>query len=324
MRKSILEEFGHEVVPLDSDPYYRMGGRYLSAFFRRLQWGPNFSKLHGALVSKADTYKPDIIWVDKGILIGPETLRLIRKIIPKIHLVHYTNDPLIRYHRSRSFLDSIPLYDILFTTKEYELIDYGRLGARNLKLIGNAYSKNDHRPINPTKIEIEQLGSDISFIGHCEPWYVEQLSPLFELNVRLRVWGPGWHKVKKFKKVYQGDGVYGENYAKAICGSKISIGLLSRKAPDNITTRSLEIPACGTFMLAERTQEHLKYFREGDEAEFFEGDKELLEKCRYYLAHEEERERIAAAGRAACLNSRYSYHDRMQEMMEEIEKLLPM
>jgi spore maturation protein CgeB len=324
MRKNIFEEFGYEVIPLDRDPYYGMGGRYLSAIFRRLQWGPNFSELHRGLVSKANTYKPDIIWVDKGILIGPETLRLIKKMLPKTLMVHYAGDPLIKYHRSRSFLNSIPLYDILFTTKEYELMDYGRLGARNLKLIGNAYSKNDHRPINLTEKEIEQLGNDISFIGHCEPWYVEQLSPLFELNVRFRVWGPGWHKVKKFKKVYQGDGVYGENYAKAICGSKISIGLLSRKAPDNITTRSLEIPACGTFMLAERTQEHLKYFREGEEAEFFEGEKELLEKCRYYLAHEEERERIAAAGREACLTSRYSYHDRMQEMMEEIEKLLPM
>jgi spore maturation protein CgeB len=129
--------------------------------------------------------------------------------------------------------------------------------------------------------------------------------------------------MKKFKKVYRGDGVYGDDYAKAICASKISIGLLSRKAPDNITTRSLEIPACGTFMLAERTQEHLKYFREGEEAEFFEGEKELLEKCRYYLAHEEVRKRIAAAGRQACLTSGYSYHDRMREMMGEIKKLSP-
>lgn len=138
------------------------------------------------------------------------------------------------------------------------------------------------------------------------------------------VWGPGWHKVRKFSEVYRGNGVYGENYAKAICASKISIGLLSKTGLDDITTRSLEIPACGTFMLAERTQEHLKYFREGAEAEFFDGEKELLEKCRYYLAHEEVRKRIAAAGRQACLTSGYSYHDRMQEMMEEIEKLLPM
>ena len=320
MRKNIFEEFGYEVIPLDRDPYYGMGGRYLSAIFRRLQWGPNFSELHRGLVSKADTYKPDMIWVDKGILIGPETLRLIKKMLPKTLMVHYAGDPLIKYHRSRSFLNSIPLYDILFTTKDYELTDYERLGARNLKLIGMAYSKNDHRPINLTEKDIERFGNDISFIGHCEPWYVEQLSPLLELDVRFAVWGPGWRKVKKFRKAFRGDGIYGEDYAKAICASKISIGLLSKKAPDDITTRSLEIPACGTFLLAQRTQKHLQYFREGEEVEFFDGKEELLEKCRYYLAHEEKRKLIADAGRQACLTSGYSYHDRIREMIEIIDQ----
>jgi spore maturation protein CgeB len=322
MRKKVLEEFGHEVFPFDTDPYYRMGGRYLSAIFRRLQWGPNFSALHRILVREADTLKPDVVWIDKGILIGPETLKLIKQRNLKILLVHYTGDPLIRYHRSRSFLDSIPLYDILFTTKEYELVDYKGLGAQNLKLVGMGFSRNDHRPIQLTENDIEELGSDISFIGHCEPWYVEQLSPLLELNVRFAIWGPGWHKAKHFKRVYRGNGVYGEEYTKAICASKISIGLLSKLAPDDITTRTLEIPACGTFLLAERTQKHQRYFRESEEAEFFSDGKELLEKCRYYLEHDEERQRIASAGRQACLTLGYSYHDRMRAMMGEINKLV--
>lgn len=56
-------------------------------------------------------------------------------------------------------------------------------------------------------------------------------------------------------------------------------------------------------------------FEEGKEAEFFGSDEELVEKVRFYLNHQEERRRIAAAGRRRCLESKYSNHDRMRSML---------
>ena len=40
-------------------------------------------------------------------------------------------------------------------------------------------------------------------------------------------------------------------------------------------------------MMAERTAEHLAMFEEGKEAAFFSNNEELLDKCSYYLAHEQ-------------------------------------
>lgn len=68
-------------------------------------------------------------------------------------------------------------------------------------------------------------------------------------------------------------------------------------------------------MLAERTKEHLAMFEEGKEAAYFSSDKELLEKCRYYLTHEEERKQIAAAGHERCTNSGYSNYDRIRQSL---------
>ena len=77
----------------------------------------------------------------------------------------------------------------------------------------------------------------------------------------------------------------------------------------------MEIPACGAFMLAERTDEHLRLFEEGKEAAYFGSNEELLEKVRYYLNHEDERRMIASAGRKRCLDSGYSHHERLKYML---------
>lgn len=80
----------------------------------------------------------------------------------------------------------------------------------------------------------------------------------------------------------------------------------------------MEIPGCGGFMMAERTKEHQSLFEEDKEAVFFSSNEELLDKCRYYLLHEEERARIAAAGHQRCISSGYSNEVGIRNMLEMV------
>jgi len=116
-------------------------------------------------------------------------------------------------------------------------------------------------------------------------------------------------------------GLYGEDYARAICNFDINLAFLRKAADDRVTTRSLEIPACGGFMLAERTREHSELFEEGKEAAFFGSERELHDKCEYYLEQEDERSRIAAAGMKRCTDSGYSNDAQLRHMLGIVQAM---
>jgi hypothetical protein len=85
----------------------------------------------------------------------------------------------------------------------------------------------------------------------------------------------------------------------------VNLGIVSKWNRNHTASRTFQIPALGAFLLHERNELVTRYFAEGVEAEFFDSDDELLEKCRHYLAHPDERARIAAAGRQRCIDSGY-------------------
>ena len=86
------------------------------------------------------------------------------------------------------------------------------------------------------------------------------------------------------------------------------------------TDRSIEIPACKGFLLAERSEEHERLFVDGKEAVFFDSTEDLLKKIRYFLAHDQERKEIATAGYQKCKNADYTHQNRMRFMLNCVSK----
>jgi spore maturation protein CgeB len=113
----------------------------------------------------------------------------------------------------------------------------------------------------------------------------------------------------------------GVDYAKAINATKINLGFLRKIARDEHTTRSVEIPACRAFLLAERTGEHLDLFEEGVEAEFFDDVDEAARKIQRYLRDEQALHAVAEAGYRRCIDSGYSNLDRLSWALDRVQEI---
>jgi spore maturation protein CgeB len=131
----------------------------------------------------------------------------------------------------------------------------------------------------------------------------------------VSVFGRNWIERAKVNPVLSGrahDALGDEAYVATLQRAKIGLCFVSHWNYNQTAGRSYEIPACGTFLLAMRTAGHLEHYREGEEAEFFDCETELVAKARRYLTDEPARKRIADAGHRRCVDSGYSWREIMR------------
>jgi spore maturation protein CgeB len=342
MRMQVLRDLGHEVAALDSTEVW--SGRTLASRLvqQRIGRGPAVSRLNEAILGLAREFKPNLFWADKQQYLRVETLEELMR--TNIRSLHYTPDPYFFAPMNRSHLSdlTLPLFDYTVTAKHYELEQYERL-CRKVIYSPLGFAERVHRPVEPSTRAIwGRFSSDIAFLGVWEPRREAMLTDVANMGCVLKIWGHGWSHIRDGRwtprrahqahvlapnesfhpvrneglaKALQGGEIYADAYSWALTSTKIGIAFLRRSWPDQHTTRSFEIPACATMMLADRTAEHEAMFAEGREAEFFDSAEELVEKVAFYLAHDGARERIALNGYRRCWNSGYSYTERIRRIL---------
>lgn len=322
-RTRALESLGADVEVVDTSADGHGGlGRLRYRVHNRLfsrGWSvglPDLARSAERTLEAAKRRHWDIIWLEKALTIGPDIVRKLRNICPRAKIIGFSPDDMTRRHnQSRQFVEALRYYDWFITTKAHSVADLTALGCTNVVVVGNGFDPEAFRPVSVSASDVERLGGDVGFIGTYEGDRATHMLELARAGLHVRVWGDGWralagghpnlrveHKPLDF-----------DDFARACSAFKINLGFLRKLNGDQHTTRSVEIPACGGFMLAERTPEHLALFDEGVEAEFFASDDELIDKCRRYLDDEAARDAIAQRGHERCVASGYSNAARLRE-----------
>jgi spore maturation protein CgeB len=285
---------------------------------------PEPAGINAAMIATSRMIKPHIIWIDKGLYVRRRTLEAIHEDQPVCKIIGFSPDDMsARHNRSRDFDRHLGCYDAFITTKSYNVAELRNKGCPLVVFVGNSFDPETHRPMSDA--QTEAFNTSVSFVGTYEAERAQSIGELARSGIGVRIWGSFWDRWSDPAPgvTIEGRDVIRDDYARVVSASDINLCFLRKINRDLQTTRSVEIPAAGGFMLAERTDEHRQLFEEDVEAAYFSSNDELIEKCRYYLSHPEERKRIAAAGRARCLNSHYDYGSRLAVALQEIGIAVP-
>jgi hypothetical protein len=316
-RMRALCELGLDVYPVSLVP--RQGGpavqperRLLDRIAHRLGRPVDRAAANAQMLAWAEHERPDVIWIEGGRVIRPATLERLARIVPDAPRILFTEDDLALSH-NRSHYQTLGLahYDLVVTTKRrnVEASELEALGARAVHYEPKSFDPWFHRPLYLQPGDRERLGGQVGFVGTFEADRAHSCLALAEAGYEVRVFGNGWDawSGRHPKLRIEGRPIGGEDYVRAICATDINLGFLRRRNRDQHTDRSVEIPACGAFLLAERSTEHRELLAEGREAAFFSEDDELIALTTRWLAEPERRRAVARAGRLRCVQSGYDH-----------------
>ncbi len=298
-----FESLGLEVRTIDFLEYrISFLNRLLNKFFRTPHYW-NIGAINQKLLEAAQAYHPDFIVLFKPILITPQTVDALKKVAKTFSW--YPDYVKFPKTASNHFYASIPHYDAHFSFNYANSIELEKhYGAKQSFFLPCAADPTMHRPPEHLSDEDKVMGADVLFMGTYAPEpRVDYMEKLCREGFKIKIYGNGWEKMPKescLKKsgAIQFKALYLKDMAKVMAASKIVTAFVRKHNDETLACRTYEIPACGAFMLHERTAKTGEVFEEGKEAEFFDSYEEFRDKIRYYLEHSEERERIAKAGYA--------------------------
>lgn len=161
-----------------------------------------------------------------------------------------------------------------------------------------------------------QMGRrELEYMLACETTGRERYLALSLLSAHFPVDLYSTKEDERLKKVnFQGYADYETQMPAVFAKSRINLNISLKTISSGIPLRVIECMGCGGFILSNYQQELAEYFVVGEECVVYENLEDLYEKAAFYLNHEEERSRVAAAGFERVKRD-FTFEDRLKKML---------
>ena len=284
------------------------------------------SKPRGVIIPKSNKTNQAIPLFNEVLnskVISATTLQTLRTLGSK-RLVYYSPDDIVSTHNLSFPLKwSLPWWDVVFTTKTFNVPELAALGVRCPVLVGKAFDAELHKPWHKERVGADFERFDVVFIGAFEKERCASINALSEAGISIVVYGAdkgNWKSRKLHPSIELRNSVFGEDYVGAWHTGKVALCFLRKINRDRITQRTMEIAAIGRPMVAERTDEHDAHFQHGLQYFGFHDDAEMVAQVKALINDRDLRISMAAAARERCLSSGYSTIARAIQMREALNE----
>lgn len=280
------------------------------------------SKINRGLKARITDFKPDVLWVFKGMEILPSTLQWAKD--KHIKLVNYNGDSPFIFSGKGSGNQHV--------TRSIRLFD--------LHLTYNTVVKQEMESIYHIPTGILPFGFNIDeellqkcmqqpeivkacFLGNPDQYRGAFLDKLAAAGVALDVYGNHWGKFVKHANITVHEPVYGDDFWLTLNRYRVQLNLMRPHNPDTHNMRTFELPGVGGIQLAPATADHANFFEEGKEIFLYKNLDQCVTQVKKILAMP-----VGLAGeirrnaRARCLASGYTYKDRAAQALSQINQLL--
>lgn len=211
-------------------------------------------------------------------------------------------------------------FDLIITSFPH-YADYFRQKGINSEYLKLAF---EERMLKKSGIQNKKY--DVSFVGsfsHFHRFGSELLEDVSR-QIPVHIWSQDLGITSSFsplQKNFHGE-VWGTDMYKILAQSKIVINRHISVAQDYANNMRLyEATGMGALLLTDEKKNINDIFEAGKEVVTYKNSKDLIDKIKYYLTHEKERQKIATTGQKRTLKD-HSYRKRIKELVSIIKKYL--
>jgi hypothetical protein len=302
-----LGELGHgaQELVVNAEPLQRAWAREHGRFRRRglralVRRGPEPE----LVLAQAEEYGPDIVYVQNLSVFRPDVLRALRaRAGLLVGQIASELPPASQLEPFDLILTSFPHFVERFRSLGVAA-EYLRIGF-DPRVLDHVESRSEHGAVF--------AGS----LGRLQHDRGNALLAAAAERIQIDFWGRGydkWPLDSPVRRRYRGE-AWGLDMYRVLGAARISLNRHIDIADGYANNMRLyESTGIGTLLLTDAKRNLGELFEVGKEVVSYEGPDDLVQKIEYYLAHEDERREIAAAGQARTLDE-HTYAHRMRELV---------
>lgn len=287
-----------------------------------------FRGFNKRLILEVDEYKPDILFVIKGNIIYPETLRKIKAKNKGIKIILWMMDSALRFS---IVLEGARYYDLFYTYEPADIPQLRDMGIKKARLLHMAFDPDVYKRFAEKREYI-----DIIFVGGVSGYpnrelIFNALTPFFkQKKLKVAIYGKQWsmynpfklykYKIKKKElgKLINNFNINHNQINEVYNSAKICLNLPDFEAEEAITPRTFEILGAGGFQIADYKNSLKDFFEIDKEIVCFKNIDELKQKISYYLENDKERKAIAEAGHKAV--TKHTFKHRIEKILKDTKE----